>query len=90
MNAKIALVLASALGATVALPAISTASMAVERHESRASKFNADTVLRRLQEQGVDATSVEQWNGYIRAYVRLNGVETMQYFDADTLAPVTI
>ena len=89
MNTKIAFVLLSALGATAALPAIATAAMAAERHEDRL-EFDADNVLRRLQQQGVDATSVEEWNGLVRAYVRLDGGQIMQYFDSETLAPVEI
>lgn len=38
--------------------------------------------LMRLRQEGVDATSVERWNGCIRAFVRKpEGGETMQYFD---------
>lgn len=37
-----------------------------------------------LRSMGVDATRVEDWNGCIRAFVRTNGGETMQYFDPDT------
>lgn len=38
--------------------------------------------LMRLRQEGVDATSVERWNGCIRAFVRKpGGGETMQYFD---------
>ena len=87
MNTRIALVLLSALGATAALPSIATAALAVERHDDR---LDTDTVLRRLQQQGVPATSVEEWNGLIRAYVEVDGGQVMQYFDADTLAPVSI
>ena len=87
MNTRIALVLLSALGATAALPSIATAALAVERHDDR---LDTDTVLRRLQQQGVAATSVEEWNGLIRAYVEVDGGQVMQYFDADTLAPVNI
>ena len=89
MNTRIAFVLLSALGATAVLPTIATSALAVERHEERQDR-DADRVLRRLQQQGVDATSVEEWNGLVRAYVRLDGGEVMQYFDPDTLAPLNI
>ena len=36
----------------------------------------------------VAATSVEEWNGVLRAYVQVDGQLVMQYFDPDTLAPV--
>jgi hypothetical protein len=87
MNTRIALVLLSALGATAALPSIATATLAVERHDDR---WDADSVLLRLQQQGVDATSVEQWNGLVRAYVEVDGHQVMQYFDAETLVPISI
>jgi hypothetical protein len=87
MKTSIALVLLSALSATAALPSISTATFAAEHHEDR---WDADSVLRRLQQQGVAATSVEEWNGLIRAYVEVDGQQVMQYFDAHTLAPVNI
>lgn len=87
MDTRIALVLLSALGATAALPSIATAALAVERHDDR---WDADGVLHRLQQRGVAATSVEEWNGLVRAFVEVDGGQVMQYFDADTLAPVNI
>ena len=87
MNTRIALVLLSALGATAALPSIATATLALERHDDR---WDADSVLRRLQQQGVPATSVEEWDGLVRAYVEVDGRQVMQYFDPDTLEPVNI
>lgn len=89
MNTKIALVLLSALGATAALPSIATAALAVERHGD-SSDWDADRVLRQLQAAGIAATSVEEWNGLVRAYVDVDGRQVMQYFDPDTLAPVDI
>ncbi|MGB3339647.1 MAG: PepSY domain-containing protein [Devosia sp.] len=89
MNTRIALILLSALSATVALPSIATATLAADHHEDRL-EWNADAVLRRLQDRGVDASSVEQWNGLIRAYVVINGNQVMQYFDPDTLAQVEV
>ena len=63
--------------------------MAAERHEDRLA-WDADSVLRRLQDRGVDASSVEQWNGLIRAYVQIDGNQVMQYFGPDTLAQVDV
>lgn len=41
--------------------------------------------LIQLRQQGVDATSVERWNGCIRAFVRKpEGGEEMQFFDPNT------
>jgi hypothetical protein len=45
--------------------------------------------LMALQQQGVDATRVERWNGCIRAFVRKpEGGEEMQFFDPDTYVRV--
>lgn len=45
--------------------------------------------LMRLRQEGVDATSVERWNGCIRAFVRKpEGGESMQYFDPRTFQRV--
>lgn len=41
--------------------------------------------LKELQNRGVDATSVEDWNGCIRAFVRQpGGGEIMEYYDPNT------
>lgn len=48
-----------------------------------------DYTLLRLHEKGINATSIEEWNGKIRAFVvQEDGTQAMQLFDADTLAPV--
>lgn len=86
MNGKIALVLLSVLGAGAALPSVATATLAAD-HEDRLD-FDADSALRRLQANGLAATSVEEWNGLLRAYIQRDGQLVMQYFDPDTLAPV--
>jgi hypothetical protein len=85
MNTGIALVLLSTLSATTALPLIATATYAAEQRQDR---WDADEVLRRLQQQGVAAMSVEECNGLVRACVEADGQQVMQYFDADTLTPV--
>jgi hypothetical protein len=48
-----------------------------------------DYTLLRLQEKGIKATSVEDWNGLVRAFVvNEDGSQAMRLFDADSLAPV--
>lgn len=48
-----------------------------------------DSDLRTLQRMGVDATSVERWNGCIRAFVRnADGSQSMAYFDPNTMKQV--
>lgn len=48
-----------------------------------------DFDLMALRQAGVDATSVEKWNGCIRAYVRQpGGGERMEFYDPNTLRQV--
>ncbi len=52
---------------------------------------NADTILQQLDAKGVKATSVEDWNGCVRAFiVNPNGSQGMAFFDPDTLQPVKL
>jgi hypothetical protein len=47
-------------------------------------------VLQELNQKGVNATDVEQWGNYIRAYVtQPNGTQVMEYFTPGSLNPVT-
>ena len=48
--------------------------------ESERNEFD----LMVLRQRGVDAASVERWNGCIRAFVRTGTGEQMQFFDPDT------
>jgi hypothetical protein len=51
----------------------------------------ASTIVDRLQEQGVNATSVENWGGLIRAYVvQEDGTEVMQFFAPGSLEQITL
>ena len=51
------------------------------------SKFAIEAALR---DQGVSTAGVEEWGGLIRAWVpNENGGTSMQFFDADTLQPVS-
>lgn len=55
------------------------------------SSFDDGYVLYQLQAKGVDATAVEEWGSYYRAFVKnADGTTTMQFFNTDTLAPVTL
>jgi len=52
------------------------------------AKANVTTLL---NQQGIKATDVDQWGGYIRADVTLpNGNHAVRFFQPDTLAPVSI
>ena len=88
MNTKIALALVTALSATALMPAATIAAPA--RTQLDREDFNAELVIANLRDRGVVATSVEPWNGYIRAYVTTDGVQTMQFFDATTYQPVNL
>jgi hypothetical protein len=48
-------------------------------------------VISELRADGVNVSSVEEWSGYVRAYVTLeDGRQVMRFFDADTLQPALI
>ncbi|HTM78608.1 MAG TPA: hypothetical protein VL133_13390 [Devosia sp.] len=48
-----------------------------------------DADLTELQQRGVNASSVERWNGCIRAFVRQpGGGETMEFYDPNTMQRV--
>ena len=52
--------------------------------------LNAPTILLRLREKGIDATSVDDWGGCARADVRQsNGQTIIAFFDPDTLERLT-
>ena len=86
-NSVIALVSAAAL-AGIAVPAMAAS---YEPAEDSISSFDADYVKYQLQAQGVNADSVEQWGGYVRAFViGEDGRQVMQFFDPDTLVQVAL
>lgn len=88
-NSILALVAATTLvGAT--LPAFADSEIFGDGSEGT-YEFTADSLVNRLQAQGVNATSVEEWGGFVRAYVVLeDGTETMQLFTPGLLEPVAL
>lgn len=81
----------AALVAGVALPAF--AAQAPDETDNDNGYLTGevanDYTLLRLHEKGINATSVEDWNGLVRAFVtKEDGTQAMQLFDADSLAPV--
>ncbi|NMA98338.1 MAG: hypothetical protein GX970_09555 [Phyllobacteriaceae bacterium] len=55
------------------------------------TSFDDGYVLYQLQSKGVDATAVEQWGSYYRAFVKnADGTTAMQLFNTDTLTPVSL
>lgn len=54
-------------------------------------EWRAETILVRLQDKGINATSVEEWGPLVRAFVELpDGTKDMQFFTPDTLTPVAL
>ena len=48
-------------------------------------------VIAQLQSNGVNVSGVEEWGGYIRAFVTLeDGRQVMQFFEPGTLQPAAI
>jgi hypothetical protein len=88
-SSVIALVAVAAMG-TVAVPAFAAAGDFGGEPKLQ-NDFQADTVLVRLQQDGVPATSVEEWGGLVRAYVvQPDGSQAMLFFTPDTLLPVSL
>ncbi|HHY49226.1 MAG TPA: hypothetical protein GYA10_05710 [Alphaproteobacteria bacterium] len=76
-----------ALLAAAAVTAIGLAVPAAASDET--FTFNEDAVLATLHERGINASSLAEWNGTIRATVTLaDGSSRFEYFDANTLQPV--
>lgn len=84
----------AALVAGVALPTFAAPAPAPVETSDVDTSYLTDEVandytLLRLHEKGINATSIEEWNGKIRAFVvQDDGTQAMQLFDADSLAPV--
>ena len=91
IKSSIAALLAVVAFSSVAAPAFAATSLVEHTNDDGDQYISRSDVLARLHENGVNATSVENWNGLVRAFVRLdNGNEVQQFFDRDTLAPVTL
>lgn len=53
--------------------------------------FTAASIVSELQQKGINATSVEDWSGLIRAYVTLeDGTQAMQLYTPGSLELVTL
>lgn len=83
----------SSLAALVAVAGLSAPVLAASLSSDTNSfddNFNEELVLQQLKSQGIQATDLSDWNGVIRATVTLSdGSSTFQYFDIDTLQPVS-
>lgn len=83
MNKKIALALVTAAMIGVAAPVLASP---FGDGDQEMRDFKAWSILSELQQNGVNATGVEEWGDYVRAYVSApDGSQTMQLFDPVTL-----
>jgi hypothetical protein len=96
-NTVIALLAAASL-VGVAAPAFADTNTAIgnddfngELSDQSGYDTAAQNILSRLQAQGVNATSVENWGGLVRAYVTLeDGRQVMQLFAPDSLKQIAL
>ena len=81
----------AALVAGIAVPAFANTDSISDSTFYSTDEVDSDYTLLRLQEKGINAVSVEEWNGLVRAFVtQEDGREVMQLFEADTLSPVQL
>lgn len=89
-NTVIALIAAASISA-VAVPAFADTNSVFGSGDNDQQEWFAGSIVNRLNEQGVNATSVEQWGGLIRAYVTLeDGSQVMQFYTPGTLQQVSL
>ena len=81
----------------IALAAVASVSLAALPAYADAYVSGADQdltkarVISELKADGINVTDVEDWGGYVRAYVTLeDGRQVQRFFDADTLQPAAI
>jgi len=87
----IALLAVAAMG-SVAAPAFAEPSLVAQDRDYVNSDANfLDNVIVRLHDQGINASSVENWGGLVRAFVvQADGTEVSQLFTRDSLKPVAL
>ncbi|WEK04098.1 MAG: hypothetical protein P0Y65_18235 [Candidatus Devosia phytovorans] len=87
-NTVIALVAAAAM-AGVAAPAFADTAFG-DNNTLEMRDFLQDSAVAQLNQKGINATEVEDWNGLVRAYVTLeDGTQTMQFYTPGSLEQVT-
>jgi len=76
----------------IALLAIVAPAMALQPPQSDAPRLlesEQAAIIAALKQQGINATDVEQWGDYVRAFVvKDDGSISMQLFEQDRLKPV--
>ena len=88
-NTVIALV-AVATFAGAAAPAFAE-SIFGDNPSSATRDFTSNSIISQLQQRGINVSSVEDWNGLVRAYVtQEDGTQAMQFYTPDSLVQVTL
>lgn len=77
--------------AGVSVPTMAATSLVGNGDIDDSFVWDAQIAQTQLNRQGVNATSVDEWNGLWRAFViNDDGSQTMEFFDKNTLAPVAL
>ncbi|GLQ55982.1 hypothetical protein [Devosia nitrariae] len=81
-----------ALATVAAFAGVAVPAMADTNDDSDNSYVrDAQIAQIELRQQGVPASSVDEWNGLWRAFVvNDDGTQSMKFFDKTTLAPITL
>jgi hypothetical protein len=90
MRNKLFALAAAVTVAGLAAPAFAASAVTNNDSDSDSgwTQFTQNAVLASLQQRGVNATDVEQWGSYLRAYVTLpDGSVQQQFFNPITFAP---
>ena len=89
-NTVIALIAAASF-AGAAAPAFADVTIFGDNPSSEMRDFTADSIVTELKAKGINATSVEDWSGLVRAYVTLeDGSQVMQLFTPGSLEQVSL
>ncbi|MDB5615344.1 MAG: hypothetical protein JWQ22_2997 [Devosia sp.] len=88
-NTVIALV-AVATFAGAAAPAFAE-SIFGDNPSEATRQFTSNSIISQLQQRGINVSSVEDYNGLVRAYVTLeDGKQAMQFYTPDSLVQVAL
>jgi hypothetical protein len=82
----------------IALAAVASVSLAALPAYAESEVFGSGDqdlakagIIAELRQDGINVSSVEEWNGYVRAFVTLeDGRQVMQFFEPGSLKPVAL
>lgn len=82
----------------IALATVAAVSLAALPASADSSVFGSGDqdlakfgVITELRSEGINVSSVEEWNGYVRAYVTLDdGRQVMRFFEPGSLEPASV